>query len=182
MDKPFPEVDTPPPPPLPSGEEREIELSDELDDQPQVRSLIAGSAVGQRMVQIALSQRGVAEAGGEDAGVPYERYAKPFGYTRPVPWCACFVSWCYWQTTGARPPWKRPGYVGSVHNWAESRGKLVQDPSFGDMFGISDQHMGMVVARKRNGTFLTIEGNWEDRVLSQSRPIAGHWFATPTLG
>lgn len=185
MEQSFPETDTPPPPPPPSGEEREIDLLDELDeleDQHQVRSLIAGSAVGQRMVQIALSQRGVAESGGEDAGIPFERYAKPFGYTYPVPWCACFVSWCYWQTTAARPPWDNPGYVGSVYNWARAKGKLVRDPSFGDMFGTSDRHMGMVVARKRNGTFLSIEGNWNDRVLSQDRPISAHWYATPTFG
>lgn len=173
---------TPPRPRPPTGEEQVVDLFDAFDEVDDLRMLVSGSAVGQRMVQIGLSQRGVAESGGEDRGVPFERYVKPFGYRQPIPWCACFVSWCYWQTTGARPPWDNPAYVGSVYNWARARGSLVSNPSQGDMFGLGDDHMGMVVARKRNGVFVTIEGNWGDRVLSQERPIGGAWFATPLYG
>lgn len=177
----YPEVDQPPRPRPPTGDETEIELADLLDDDhEQYRALVAGSAVGQRMVQIGLSQRGVAESGGTNRGVPFDRYVRPFGYRTPIPWCACFVSWCYWQTTGVKPPWDNPAYVGSVHNWARAHRKLVTAPSQGDMFGLGDDHMGMVAARLRNGRILTIEGNWGDRVLSQQRPIAGAWFATPT--
>lgn len=176
----------PPPPPQPTGEEREVDLADVLIDDPtdhhEMRALVAGSAVGQRMVQIALSQRGVAESGGEDGGVPFERYAKPFGYRSPVPWCACFVSWCYQQTTGHKPPWTYPGVTSSIHSWARDHGTIVSNPSQGDIFGIGDQHTGLVVARKRDGVFVTIEGNWGDRVLTQERPISSAWYATPTFG
>jgi hypothetical protein len=174
------ETKVPPPPRQPTGDEVEVDLGDGLAyDVELFRSLVAGSAVGQRMVQIAVSQRGVAESGGEDRGVPFNRYVKPFGYSTPIPWCACFVSWCYWQTAGVKPQWANPAYVGSVYNWAKTRGQLVTNPSQGDMFGLGDDHMGMVVARLRNGRFVTIEGNWGDRVLSQERPISGAWFATP---
>lgn len=171
-------AEIPEPPSSPTG--TEVDPSPDVLELDDVRGLLAGSAVGQRMVQIALSQRGVAESGGEDRGIPFDRYVKPFGFKSPIPWCACFVSWCYLQTTAKRPPWQNPAYVGSVYNWAKSAGRLTKDPSQGDMFGVSDRHMGMVAARLRNGRILTIEGNWGDKVLSRELPISGLWFATPT--
>lgn len=167
----------PEPPSSPTGPE--VDPSPDALDVGDVRGLLAGSAVGQRMVQIALSQRGVAESGGANRGIPFDRYVKPFGFTSPVPWCACFVSWCYLQTTAKRPPWQNPAYVGSIYNWARSAGQLTSDPKQGDMFGVSDRHMGMVAARLRNGRILTIEGNWGDRVLSRELAMSGLWFGTP---
>jgi hypothetical protein len=178
FDEPADPTDVPEPPDGPAGPE--VEPTPEELEPADLRLLVAGSAVGQRMAQIAISQRGVAESGGSNRGVPFERYVKPFGLTTPVPWCACFVSWCYLQTTASKPPWQNPAYVGSVYNWARAKGRLTRDPSQGDMFGISDQHMGLVAARLRNGRILTIEGNWGDRVLSRELPISGLWFATPT--
>lgn len=180
----YAEVEVPPSPPEPTGDEVEVDIASAVEEESEnaLRDLVSGSAVGQRMVQIGLSQRGVTESGGENRGVPFERYVRPFGYRDPIPWCACFVSWCYWQTTGARPPWSNPAYVGSVYNWASGHNALTSQPSYGDMFGLGDRHMGMVVARKRNGVFVTIEGNWANKVLSQERPISGAWFATPRFG
>jgi hypothetical protein len=158
---------------------------EQFEPEQQLRPLVAAttvsSAVGQRMVEIALSQVGVRESGVPNGGVPFERYQRPFGYTSPVPWCACFVSWNYWQTTLKLPPWKNRAYVGSVYDWARAGGHLTSSPQRGDMFGIRDEHMGLVAARMRNGIVLTVEGNWSDRVLSQQRAMSGLWFATPTL-
>lgn len=178
--EPFAELDDPAMVPGPP-DEGTVDASDaDFDAVPgdELLGLLVGSAVGQRMVQIGLSQRGVVESGGEDAGVPFDRYARPFGFTRPVPWCACFVSWCYLQTTGRRPPWPNPAYAGSIYNWAQGTGKLTRSPSQGDLFGISDRHVGMVAARLLHGRILTIEGNWSDRVLSREVAVSGLWFAS----
>lgn len=137
------------------------------------------SATGVRMMQIAWGQRGVCESG-ENAGVPLRRYVHPFlPGSGPLPWCAFFVSWCYLQTTRRKPPWRNPGYVPSVHEWAKQHGKLVRVPLKGDMFGIGGDHMGIVVqSTRRPQRFVTIEGNTSSGcVRSLERPWTGHWFA-----
>jgi hypothetical protein len=154
----------------------------EKEDLPQVRGLMAAgsSGVGQRMVMIAETQIGVAESGGDNRGVPYERYVKPFGMP-PGAWCAYFVSWNYWQTVLRKPAWKSPGWVDSIRQWGQQTGNMTNRPARGDMFGIGGDHIGLVAARLLNGQILTVEGNWADRVSSIKRPISGLWFATPTL-
>ncbi|MFI9815639.1 C40 family peptidase [Saccharothrix variisporea] len=159
-----------------SGEEFDALLAEAGTDEE--RAVVESSAIGLRMVQIAESQRGVRESGGEDRGVPWERYVRPFG-VGPAPWCAFFVSWCYWQTTTQRPPWSNPGYVPSVYAWAQAAGRLTRAPQRGDMFGTGGAHMGLVSARLRDGQILSIEGNWGDAVMAVRRPISAHWFATP---
>jgi hypothetical protein len=139
-------------------------------------NLSAATAIGERMVVIAESQRGVRESGGANRGEPYERYVKPFG-AAPSAWCAFFVSWCYWQTTGRRPPWSAPGWVASVQEWGRANGKLVTNPARGDAFGVGGEHMGLVTARLRDGHVLTIEGNYGDAVTANKRPIRGLWYA-----
>lgn len=51
-----------------------------------------------RMIDVALSQVGVAEATGNNDGIPSERYSG--GKQRP--WCADFVIWCNAQSTEPR--------------------------------------------------------------------------------
>jgi hypothetical protein len=138
------------------------------------------SSAGGEAVRIARGQLGVRESGGEDCGVPHDRYVRYFGSgLPPLPWCAFFVSWSFAQA-GYRPPWRNPGYVGSVLEWARANGKIVEQPAHGDIFGIGDSHMGLVAgANPGAGQIFTVEGNWSDQVLSRlvNYRGAGIWFA-----
>jgi hypothetical protein len=134
------------------------------------------SAQSQRIVSVAETQIGVRESGGANRGLPYERYVRPFG-AGPSPWCAFFVSWCYWKGTGARPPWSAPGYVPSIQAWARSSGNLTRTPVRGGVFGIGGSHIGLIAARLRQGRILTVEGNYSDAVLSVRRTVGGLWFS-----
>lgn len=140
-----------------------------------------GSAVGGRMLEIGLTQRGVCETG-QNGGVPLERYVRPFWpRSGPQPWCAFFVSWCYWQTALHKPYWDNPGWVESVHAWAASARRLVKTPERGDMFGIGGAHMGLVVRRIGGGRVRTLEGNTSSGCVKVlDRPQSGLWFARPT--
>jgi hypothetical protein len=139
----------------------------------------AQSAIGARAVAIARGQAGVVESGGEDRGVPLERYVHYFGKTLPpLPWCAFFVSWSFAQASW-RPPWRNPGLVRSIHDWAQANGRLVSRPAHGDIFGRNDmEHVGLVAgADPGAGEIYTIEGNYSDRVGSRLMSTAGLWFA-----
>lgn len=142
--------------------------------------LAPASAAGAAAVRIARGQAGVHESGGANAGVPHDRYVRYFGAgLPPLPWCAFFVSWCFAQA-GYRPPWRNPGYVGSVLEWARNHGRVVSVPAHGDMFGFGVTHMGLVVgANPTHGQIYTIEGNYSDRVGSRliNYRGTGIWFA-----
>jgi hypothetical protein len=144
------------------------------------RLVTEAAAAGDAAVRIARGQSDVHESGGPNGGLPHERYVQYFGRNLPpLPWCAFFVSWCFAQA-GYRPPWRNPGYVGSVHEWAAGHGRLVQQPAHGDMFGFGDSHMGLVVgANPGAGQIYTIEGNYGDRVASRLLNYRGTgiWFA-----
>src|SRR3954447_25715315 len=89
------------------------------------------AAHGAAAVAEARTQVGVRESGGEDRGVPYQRYVQYFGSSiPPSPWCAFFVSWCF-AVTHSPPPWSNRGYVPSVYSWAQAHGALVSTPAHG---------------------------------------------------
>lgn len=136
------------------------------------------------MLQIAIGQyrQGVVEQPlGSNRGVPLTRYVQWFApRSGPVPWCAYFVSWCLDRATDSnrRVPWTNPGYVGSVKAWAAGAGRLVSRPQQGDIFGLSDQHIGIVNnASAGAGQITTIEGNFSDKVAAVRRSTSGLWFA-----
>ena len=167
----------------------ELTQASYVDEEDSVMLLASGrvnySNAGHRTVQRAYTQRGVVESGGNNAGVPLQRYTRWFRYNSgPLPWCAFFVSWCL--DTGEagnrnkKVPWDNPGYVGSVYQWARGNGRLVNTPVHGDIFGSGDQHMGLVVgAKPQAGIIFTIEGNAPDRVRQVSRNYRTDklWFA-----
>jgi hypothetical protein len=165
---------------------KELDLNALPDEPEEVSELVEGltatvtSLSGAAAVKIARGQSGVAESGGEDCGVPHERYVKHFGANLgPLPWCAFFVSWCF-DKAGRRPPWRNPGYVGSVREWAQANGHIVGRPGHGDMFGLGDHHMGLVAgADPDKGQIYTIEGNYSDRVGARlmNYKAEGAWFA-----
>jgi hypothetical protein len=139
----------------------------------------AATSPGAAALEVACGQLGVAETGGENRGVPYERYVRFFGAgLPPSPWCAFFVSWCFVQA-GFEVPWANPGYVPSVEEWAQAHGRLVEEPRRGDLFGLGGDHMGFVLAPGGGASFTTCEGNCRNRVLSRrlARDEPGIWFA-----
>jgi hypothetical protein len=158
------------------GEEIDLPAAEDLEE---LQASAAG-AHGPAAVAIARGQLGVQESGGANRGVPYERYVKYFGSGLPPSrWCAFFVSWCFAQS-GFRPPWPNPGYVPSIHSWAQANGKLVSAPAHGDLFGVGGEHIGFVAgANTAQKQIFTCEGNYSDKVGSRlvSYASGGFWFA-----
>ena len=105
------------------------------------------------IVKVALSQIG---NGGET-------YWLWYGFTSPVDWCACFVSWCAnecgYIEAGVIP--KFAGCASGVQ-WFKDRG-LWQDNSYVDDLGQDGQvdHVG-IVEKVEEGFVYTIEGNSGD--------------------
>lgn len=149
---------------------------------PEGKTAILGLAShGHRAVKQALTQRGVRESGGEDGGVPHQRYVRYFlPNAGRLPWCAYFVSWCF-DTTGDRNhrmPWSNAGYVGSIHDWARANGQVVKVPQHGDIFGVGTQHTGLVAGSDPQRRIVwTIEGNYGDAVSQRNLGFGGLWFA-----
>jgi hypothetical protein len=158
------------------GEEVDLDSVEGLEESMAESAALQGPAA----VQVARGQVGVQEAGGEDRGVPYERYVRYFGAgIPPSPWCAFFVSWCFAQSD-FRPPWSNPGYVPTIHSWAQANGKLVNTPAHGDLFGLGGDHIGFVAgANPSQKQIYTCEGNYSDKVGSRlvAYASAGLWFA-----
>jgi len=118
-----------------------------------------------QVVDAAWSQIGVLERGknltpfgkwyGEHAGQSWNGQ----------PWCAMFVSWCYWRAGFALPEMQAPGYSGFAScpiglEACRQRGWLVNDPQPGDIAFIGPRHVGLVVlASQVSGLILTVEGN-----------------------
>jgi hypothetical protein len=136
------------------------------------------TTVGPAVVQVARGQLGVCESG-DNGGVPLQRYVHAFWPSSgPQPWCAFFVSWCYLQATGHKPPWQNPGLVASVEAWMQANGRLVSAPVHGDVFGVGGEHMGLVVgADPGKRQIWTVEGNTSSGcVRGNLRPWSGLWF------
>jgi len=87
------------------------------------------------------------------------------------PWCAMFVSWCYWKSGFALPEMQAPGFSGfaSVAIGLEAcyqRGWWVDAPEPGDLVFLAlgtqgkPSHVGLVVlASEEQDIIVTIEGN-----------------------
>ena len=159
---------------------------DDWDDQTIVAagggegSSLTGTPLGVAAVEQARTQVGVVETG-TNCGIPHERYVKWIaGPAAPcAPWCAYFVGWAF-DTSSAgnrdhRAPWGNSGYVPWIYDWARRSGKLVDVPVHGDVFFLNPtdsvhSHMGFVAgADPSHHQIYTCEGNWRDRVLSQTR-------------
>lgn len=135
------------------------------------------------MVSIAKSQLGT-EGG--------EKYWRWYGFTEPVDWCACFVSWCA-SEAGLIEERMVPRFSGcsegirwltAEERWIDAADEPDIRPTPGmivffdwEQDGIAD-HVGIVEGCRR-GTVYTIEGNSGDRVtnrfyLQDSTEIMGY--------
>ncbi len=137
-----------------------------------------GSAVGQRMVQLAQQEIGVSETGGnnESSRIKEYRTATAGAENTPGPWCAYFVSWLA-KSAGAPigAGGNGTGYVPTLEAWGKQENRFTAhgqgQPSPGDIVifdwggaGTAD-HTGIVESVDADGTVHTIEGNASDTVM-----------------
>lgn len=123
------------------------------------------NALVTKALEIAQSQLGARETGGENRGPQVDRYLASIGLGPGAPWCAAFVYWSIDQAAqalGVANPYLRSGYCPTVAGWAQDQGILVDSaPQPGDVFLLYTgraRHTGLVTGV--NGTILiTVEGN-----------------------
>ena len=163
---------------------------------PAPQQLVQGAR--QKIVDLANSQVGVAESGGEDNGVPRDRYAQG----RREPWCADFSTWLFAQVglpfTGTP---EQGVYNNNSMSWTVKQLQWLQNDPNSDVF-TADQvradvydpqpadivfykydtnnnpvnHVGTVVAFEDNpgpDDFIrTVEGNWDDQASPRRVPLS----------
>ena len=134
----------------------------------------ATGSVGQRMVQIAAAEIGVAESppGSNNSPRIAQYRSATAGAPGPGPWCAYFTSWVA-KEAGAPIGDNGSGYgaVASVWSWAQRTGHAVpkgQQPQPGDLI-VFNGHIGIVESVGAGGKINTIEGNSSDRVTRRER-------------
>lgn len=136
-----------------------------------------------RLEALAFAQKevGVTEVPmGSNWGPRVSQYIKTAGYTFPVEWCACFVTWCY-DRAGKKVTFPAKGLVENWDNWAAKHGEVVVRPFRGDLVTFDwnndhwFDHIGIVekvlaIRPFRVYFFRTIEGNSGDQVARR-----WHW-------
>lgn len=115
----------------------------------------------EKALDVARTQVGVVESGGNNKGVPFERYQKPNGATAPEPWCGDFVAWCY-RKVGSKVVQR--GWASTI--WLLAKLTPVTNPQPGHIvvydFGTPGaKHTGLFDewADRSKGLFWAIEGN-----------------------
>lgn len=109
-----------------------------------------------------------------------------FNYPKQnVAWCAVFTSWCIWKASDPDPkgtalaaqyqPRKDNCGAGCSFNagYYKNKGEFYSSPQAGDVFFTKGYgHTGFVLQVNSNGTFRTIEGNYQNGVGSTTRRIS----------
>jgi len=145
-------------------------------------------ATADDILNLARSQIGVCEQGGNNRGTPYHAW---FGaHSQGWQWCAIFVDWVFHHTDPALIRGLKSAYSGT---FLEEGRKYREEVSIaqalpGDLViydygdgGITD-HIGIIEERLGPTTFRTIEGNVNNRVGRRERTAGPHcrmWFVRP---
>lgn len=109
---------------------------------------------------------------GSNWGFWVSKFLASAGWSKPAPWCAAFVCYCY-EVAGHKLTFPNRASVGFFEAWLKENGYLVQRPLKGDVvcynFSSDDwpDHIGIVervlAVRWRGGKFVgwiqVIEGN-----------------------
>ena len=109
-----------------------------------------------------------------------------FNYPKQnVAWCAVFTSWCIWKASDPDPkgtalaaqyqPKKDNCGAGVKFNagYYKNKGKFYSTPKEGDVFFTNGYgHTGFVLKVNGDGTFKTLEGNYNNGVGSTTRRIS----------
>jgi hypothetical protein len=139
-----------------------------------------GSAMGRAALEVALDElrQGAGEVGGDNRGPSVKKYLAPAGLSEGQPWCAAFVSWCFFHAAGEQQPAMPFAYqVGArrllrafqPRGWTHGPGEAYA-PVPGDLaFWWRKQpegslgHVGFVYEVK-DGIVYTVEGNRSPKV------------------
>lgn len=130
------------------------------------------------LVAVAVREIGVTEVA-ENDGPRIREYRTACGFSQPVPWCACFIAWCYRQV-GLPVPY----YAAQAKAWTEKfRVTHLANVLPGDVATIYYSRVGRVghafiIERTDGDNVYTIEGNARpysndndgDRVMRKIRP------------
>lgn len=123
-------------------------------------NLLIESAVG-----FAVSQLGVHEQGGNNAGPEVDLYLASVGLEPGASWCAAFVFYCFRQASqqlGAPNPCPKTGGALKLWKFADSHFHAVT-PARGRVFvmdhGQGLGHVGFVEAVRDDGSIDSVEGN-----------------------
>lgn len=119
----------------------------------------------QRVVSVARGELGVKELTGRNDHPRIMQYLRVCGIRKPSPWCASWLSFCFYQAQVPAPrdarsgSWNRPQRV----IWRSSMWHPPMVPLPGDVFWIPG-HVGLVDTWMEGPHFKSIEGNWSNRV------------------
>jgi hypothetical protein len=143
--------------------------------QPTTAVTAVGESAGERALDVARSQLGVAEQPpGSNDGADIAKYRSAVAGSYPgAPWCAYFVSWCAAQAgapigdggTGL-------GSVEQVTAWAQRTGRFTTQPAPGELILFGGRHIGIVESVNADGTLTTIEGNTSDGVHRRTHSVS----------
>jgi hypothetical protein len=148
-----------------------------------------------RLAEIAQSQVGVKEMGGNNRGPKIRMYQSATNLAPAVwPWCAAFVDWCvsewlkdpstvFWlnlQRTSVASWRPKTASAFGLLKWAQDRPHTITilperaTPQQGDIVVFDFSHCGIVTGYK-GGKVLTVEGNTNGRGERDSESGDGVW-------
>ena len=137
---------------------------------------MGGSVLGRAALQVAINQlkEGAREIGGNNKGEYVEKYLQPAGLSEGNPWCAGFMSWCFFQAAKedrAAMGFKYSASARNIFDQLKRSGKTFSgltaglNPEPGDLVAwwrVSlpsyNGHIG-IVHHVDDGFLYTIEGN-----------------------
>lgn len=145
-------------------------------------SLIYGPgdiAPGMSLVDVALTQYGVKEVGGNNRGPRVDEYIEFVGLDPDGahPWCCAFVVWCCYQMVPALPVAKTAS-VRKLWEFAAEKGIVVMSPQRGDIgvrvIGPGKNHC-FIVYDPYPALVRTIEGNTNAAGSREGDRVARKW-------
>ena len=120
--------------------------------------------VAKAAVKVALAEaaQGVFETDNDNRGPRVDEYQMVSGKLGQA-WCAKFVYWCFQQAAlkvGAANPFPRIFGASEMEKWGIEEGRVVTEPSCGDIMVKEHRHVGLVTGPAlANGNFPSVEGN-----------------------
>ena len=129
--------------------------------------------LGQRIIDIASSQVGLAESPAHSNRGPISKFGALYGsWMQGQPWCAAFVGWCWTQAGVPDATSICTPSTGSNCQIARAKG-LTTSPRTGAALVWCGEHTGLLVESLGGSLWRTCEGNTSDEVAFRTRDIGG---------